>query len=223
MSAGFVTKGSRVADIGCDHAHTDIWLLENGIASYCIACDVRTGPLKKAEENIARYGQGDKIELRLSYGLHEIAPGEVDSVIIAGMGGLLICDILEEAGGKLQTFKELILQPHSHSLEVRRFLERAGFGITDEVMCREDDKYYPCIHAVLGGSRELGEAEAMYGPVLLGKQDKVLEEYLQIEYRKAKLRLARLEHAKAPEAEEKKRYFENIVRTIGGIKWITLE
>lgn len=216
MSAKLVTPGSTVADIGCDHAHTDIWLIKNGIAKHCIACDVRKGPLEKAALNLERYGLTNGIELRLSYGLHEIEAGEVTSVIIAGMGGLLTVDILKEAIDKLPSFGELILQPQSHSYEVRKFLYENGFVITHEDMCREGDKFYNCMRAVKGRSNPLSERELMFGPVLLGGQSAVFKEYLEIEYRKAEYRLEQIEKSNDPASEERRRYFQNIMGLIRG-------
>ena len=152
LSADMVSPGAVVADVGCDHAHTCIWLVQQGIATHCIGMDVRRGPLDKAAANLALYGCTDSVELRLSYGLDELAPGEADTVIIAGMGGELVRDILERdrlTGRAAQTEPApiLILQPHSHVWDVREWLVRNGYVITAENMCREDDKFYPVIRA----------------------------------------------------------------------------
>ena len=93
--ADMVKPGGRVCDIGCDHAFVSIYLVANGISDRVIASDVRTGPCAIARDNIARWNMTDRIDLRLGNGLATISPGEVDSIIIAGMGGILITDILE--------------------------------------------------------------------------------------------------------------------------------
>ncbi len=149
MSAKMVTEGSVVADIGCDHAHTDIWLVKEGIAKRTIAMDVGEGPLSHASENIRLYGLEAMIETRLSYGLDGLKPGEADSVVIAGMGGTLTTCILNKGKSVLNTVKELILQPQSDIWMVRRFLREHGFIITDEEMCLEDGKFYNSMRAVL--------------------------------------------------------------------------
>ena len=150
MSANMVDPCGTVADVGCDHAHTCIWLLQNGIAKNCIGMDVRKGPLKKAEENLALYGCSEKVELRLSFGIDELRPGEADTIVIAGMGGEMIRDILEKdksAQGVLLGAPTLVLQPQTHYECVRGWLSDNGWEIVAEDMCREDDKFYPCIKA----------------------------------------------------------------------------
>ena len=86
--AEFVTKGNKVADIGCDHAHTSIYLVEKGIAASSIAMDVNKGPLQRANENISRFGFEGRITTRLSDGAKELTPGEADTLLISGMGGV---------------------------------------------------------------------------------------------------------------------------------------
>ena len=165
MSAEMVTKGSRVADVGCDHAHTGIWLIKNGIASKVIAMDVRKGPLEKATENLKIYGLCGVIETRLSNGLESLQEGEADSIIIAGMGGTLTVEILKNGIRKAAAARELILQPQSDIGLVRRFLRENGFVITDEKMCIEDGKFYNSMRAV-NESNE-GEAVSEHNPKLM--------------------------------------------------------
>ena len=88
--AGMVTKGNRLADVGCDHGYLSIWLVSEKTVPSAIAMDVRPGPLSRARENISRYGLEDYIETRLSDGLTKLEPGEGDTLVIAGMGGPLM-------------------------------------------------------------------------------------------------------------------------------------
>ena len=88
--AGMVTKGNRLADVGCDHGYLSIWLVSEKTVPSAIAMDVRPGPLSRARENITRYGLEDYIETRLSDGLAKLEPGEGDTLVIAGMGGPLM-------------------------------------------------------------------------------------------------------------------------------------
>ena len=210
-----------VADVGCDHAHTCIWLLQNGTARRCIGMDVRKGPLKKAEENLELYECADLVELRLSFGLEELRPGEANAIVIAGMGGEMIRDILEhdrttrnvlgssaEAGlsSTGTAAPVLVLQPQTHFEYVRMWLAGNGWEITDEDMCREDDKFYPCIKAVKAGTdgTPLTSDEIYFGPRLLERKHPVLKEFLEIEYRKKKYMLGQIGKGKTPEAEAKK-------------------
>ena len=94
--ADMVTPGGRIADIGTDHGYVPIYLVEQNKADHAIAMDVRKGPLARAGENIVRFGCSDRIETRLSDGLAMLKPGEADTVIIAGMGGLHGFQIVQE-------------------------------------------------------------------------------------------------------------------------------
>lgn len=221
MSADMVGPCDTVADVGCDHAHTCIWLLQNGKARRCIGMDVRKGPLKKAEENLELYECADLVELRLSFGLDELYPGEADAIVIAGMGGEMIRDILErdrtarnvlgssdDAGssGTGTAAPVLVLQPQTHFEYVRTWLAENGWEIADEDMCREDDKFYPCIKAVKAGTSGtlLTSGEIFFGPRLLERKHPVLKEFLEIEYRKKRYMLGQIGKSATPEAEAKK-------------------
>ena len=94
--AGLVTKGASVADIGTDHGYIPIYLIEQGISPKAIALDINKGPLERARMHIVGHGLKDRIETRLSDGLEAVMPGEVDTMIAAGMGGGLIIKILTE-------------------------------------------------------------------------------------------------------------------------------
>lgn len=236
MSANMVTKGSRVADVGCDHAHTSIWLVKEGIAVNAIAMDVGEGPLSHARENIALYGLEDKITTRLSDGLEKLLPGEADSIVISGMGGTLTTLILSANEAVLQSVKELILQPQSDIWMVRRFLREHGFVIADEKMCIEDGKFYNSMKAVQASEmnasasaqsavtasfdtnfttraadyKEFCEQLAdEYGQLLLDRRDGVLKELLLILKGKNSRILDNIYKSAGEGAGEKRSFFEN--------------
>ena len=103
--AGMITEGHRLADIGTDHAYVPIALCRRGIIPSAIAMDVNPGPLQRAREHIHAYQLEEKIQVRLSDGLKELSPGEVDTILIAGMGGLLTVRILENGKHLLSSDK----------------------------------------------------------------------------------------------------------------------
>lgn len=193
MIASLVTEGSTVADIGTDHGYIPIWLVSRGICPRAYAMDVRKGPLARAGEHVREYGLEDQITLRLSDGLRELKPGEADTVVIAGMGGQLICRILEEGRPVWKTTKRFILSPQSELTEVRRYLERNGFVVFREEMLEEEGKYYVimetgCIApAETGALIEAAEKEAQkiskecgyeYGRFLIASKNPVLRRFL---------------------------------------------
>ena len=145
--ANAVTLGSRVADVGTDHGYVPIYLVERGLCPGAIAMDVNEGPLARAEEHIRAEGLSDRIQTRKSDGLAALAPEETDAVVIAGMGGALMCRILQDATAFLEAGRELILQPQSEWFKVRRLLSASGYRITQEWFLEEEGKYYVVIKA----------------------------------------------------------------------------
>lgn len=202
--ASMVTPGRRPVDVGCDHGYVPVYLVQAHIASKVLAMDINKGPLARARENIEKWGLSGQIETRLSDGLKNYSPKEADSLIIAGMGGLLIRDILRDGKdrGILDDFHELILSPHSDAHVVRRCLAQWGYEIDREIMLTDAGKYYTVIHAVKGAfgtqadqnrtegtsdvySKSLGicrgqqnEDDEMYGGYLIRHKDPVLYQYL---------------------------------------------
>ena len=188
--AGMVTPGKRVADIGCDHAYTSIYLIEKRKAEGVIAMDVAEGPLRSAKSNVIAFGLEEKIETRLSDGMTALNVGETQAAIIAGMGGLLVVDILRRGLEKMEEGYELVLSPQSEIPEVRRFLRENGIRIVDEQMMLEDGKYYNIIKAIFDPQNATDEGQDdtecvvpadfrdHYGEKLIVKKSPVLKKYL---------------------------------------------
>ena len=184
-AAGMVTKGNIVADIGCDHAYTSIYLCQADIAPKVIAMDVNKGPLVGAKAHVEEAGLTEQIDIRLSDGLQKLVPGEADSVLLCGMGGLLMIKILSDYPEATASVKELILQPQSEIGEVRRYLHKQDYEITKEHMLKEDGKFYVMMRAVKSAVPQTYETECdyVYGKLLLEEKSPVLAEYLDREQR----------------------------------------
>ena len=145
--ADMVTKGYIVADIGTDHGYVPIYLIKNGIVPKAYAMDINEGPLKIAGKNIRLEGLQDKITTVLSDGMNEMTSEMAESVVIAGMGGDLITDILNR-GKNIKGIKELVLSPHKRVDIVRKYLLDNNWKITDENMVIDNNKYYTILKAV---------------------------------------------------------------------------
>jgi len=183
--ADFVTKGNRVADVGCDHAYTSIFLAKNKIASHVIAMDINQGPIDRAKENIIKYGCENQIDVRKSNGLEKLNIDEADTIIIAGMGGALMAQILTDKIEIMRSARELILQPQSEIHKVRQLLTNQEFIIREENMLKEDGKYYVILKATKRHTHEeditcllTDEEHFHYGKLLLQGQNSVLKEFL---------------------------------------------
>lgn len=179
--AEMITPGLPVADIGCDHAYLPIYLAREGMSPHVIACDINSGPILKARENVEDVDLSDMIEVRQGDGLSVIKPGEVRSVVIAGMGGKLMMKILDEGRDVLADVSEIIMEPQSEVAALRHFLQDNGYRIISENMVSEDGKFYPMIKAVPGHMDWDREIYFRYGKILLREENPVLHEFLLIE------------------------------------------
>lgn len=155
--AAFVADGNRLCDVGCDHAFLPIALVESGRIPSAIAMDVREGPLAIAERNVAEAGLDGRIETRLSDGLEMLRSGEADTILLAGMGGRLMLDILARGIEVARTAQEWVLQPQSEVAEVRRWLRLSGFAVVDEEMVCERGKYYVVLRVGVGRENAVKE------------------------------------------------------------------
>lgn len=185
--ADLVTAHYKLADIGTDHAYIPIYLTQQKKITEAVALDVNEGPLQRAEEHIRENGLEAEIETRLSNGFQALQPGEVQSAVIAGMGGGLVIRILTEGTEVVRKLEECILQPQSEIEKVRAFLLEKGYEFLEEDMVCEDGKYYPMMKDKTTGSDTAVKCwdtvQLKYGKLLLEKQHPVLREYLEREIR----------------------------------------
>lgn len=171
-----IDKGSIVADIGCDHGKLSARLLQSGVASKVIAVDISSESLQKAKDLAQKLNLTNLIT-RVGDGLSVIEDNEVDTVVIAGMGGMEIIKILSNAR---YTYQKYVLVPHSNDKELRKYL-MDKFLIQKDYLVKEHDKYYNVIVAVAGKSN-LTDLEIEFGknldnPLLVELLTKRLKEY----------------------------------------------
>ena len=141
--ASMVRRGSRVADIGTDHAYLPVYLVQAGICPGGIATDIRSGPLEAAHRTVTEASLTDVIALRLGDGLSPVAADEADDIVIAGMGGETIVDILSAAAWVKDICLRLVLQPMTRAEELRRWLLTNGFSVSEERLVRDGHRLYP--------------------------------------------------------------------------------
>lgn len=146
--AAAVRRGSRVADIGTDHAYLPVYLVKNGICPTAIAADIRSGPAAAARRTVEAAGLADRIAVRLGDGLAPVAADEADDIVIAGMGGENIAAILAAAPWIKAPHYRLILQPMSKAEVLHAYLLQNGFAITAEETVTEDGHLYIWLTAV---------------------------------------------------------------------------
>ncbi len=174
--ADLTRDGSRVADIGTDHALLPCALVAAGRCPSAIASDIRVGPTEAAQKTVAATGLEQTVSVRLGAGLQTVSPDEVDDIVIAGMGGETIASILEDAAWTKDPHYRLILQPMTRPERLRRFLYDNGFDIQTETVAKDGRRLYTVLCVTYSGVVRQFE-EAVY---YIGKMDaKQGKEYLE--------------------------------------------
>ncbi|MBQ2890313.1 MAG: SAM-dependent methyltransferase [Clostridia bacterium] len=162
-----LTPCETVCDIGTDHAYIPVCLCLNNKCKKAIASDIKKGPVERAKKTVSLYGAQTQVEVRLGGGLETVSVCEADAIIIAGMGGLLIAQILEESENIAKSAKELILQPMTAIAELREFLNKNGYTINEEHIVREEEKLYTIMKVSVGKDIPYTEAELYLGKAVI--------------------------------------------------------
>ncbi len=164
--AARIREGARVADIGTDHALLPVWLLQNGRCPAAVASDIGEGPAAAARRTVSGAGLESAISVRVGDGLASLLPDEADDIVIAGMGGETIAEILSAAPWVADARYRLVLQPMSKPERLRRFLAENGFEIIEEDVVAEGERLYIVMTAVFTGvCSEPGLATALIGRI----------------------------------------------------------
>lgn len=233
-----------LAEIGCDHAYITMEIVRRGYAKAGIAMDVKEGPLRRAAKNIeiefnlagekrvadclTDSPHSGKIDTRLSNGLMKLKEGEADLLVIAGMGGGLICRILEEGKQVSDLVPVWILQPQTECYELRKYLLGRNQLIVKEDMVLEDGKFYPMFRVVhkenrayYGKISEITKKEEIklkYGPLLLKEKHPCLLKYLLWKENANRELFRLLQHENSPKAAERRRELESEYLEIQEVK-----
>lgn len=170
-----------LADIGTDHALLPAYALLNKRCNKAIACDIRTGPLERAERTQKLYHLEERMELRLGSGLTPLRPNEADCIVMAGMGGILITDLIEDSLDLALYAKCLILQPMVGQELLRPYLWSRGFEVIDEGLVKEGSKLYQVIKvAYTGVIRDNKDVlNEVIGEILIAKNDPLLTDWVK--------------------------------------------
>lgn len=142
MIADLIEEGQTVADVGTDHGFLPIFLWESKKSSKVILADISKGSLQKAIDNVYMQNYNEEtikkcFDFRLGNGIQILKNGEVDVIVIAGMGGILMTEILGENLPKTKSIKKIILQPRNGQGKLRWWLINNGFILKEEKLVRE--------------------------------------------------------------------------------------
>ena len=200
-----VPKCGIVADIGTDHAYVPIRLVKNNVASRCIASDLREGPLRIAQGNIDKNSLSHVIETRLGGGLSVIKKDEVDCIIIAGMGGTLIRNILDEGRDVISRDTILIVQPNKYESDVREWFYNNGYDIYKEKLVLEDKRMYNIMCAQFRNTKKQVDPFLYYVGDKL-KQDPLYDVYIWNMLKKYKRALNAMDNMKDKKSQRREKY-----------------
>lgn len=204
--ASLVSDGKKIADIGTDHGYIPVYLLKEGKVPFAVLADVNKGPLDNAHKEVIQNNLLDKVDLRLGSGIEILEIGEVEEVIIAGMGGILISELLEAKKEVAHNVEKLILQPMQAQEELRYYLLNNGYEILEEVLVREDFRIYEITVAKYTGKNTIIEDEIYYevGIKLLENKDSLFNDFIEKKIKTYSSIVNKLE-GKNGEAIDKKR------------------
>lgn len=217
--ADLVKPCQTVADIGTDHAYLPVFLVMNGRCRSAIASDICQGPLDRAAATIEKYGQNHLVKVRLGSGVNTLVLNEADTIIIAGMGGLIISEILKSRPEIFSNAKQIIVQPMSSVSELREILFDIGYTIENEYLAKEDRKLYNIFSLKpIKADNPPTEVDIFIGKALIETMPEHFSEYL--EKRKKKLRniIEGLKKSSAENSIEKLKKASNLMEAIEKIE-----
>jgi len=139
---------ASVADIGTDHGYLPVYLAQTGFSGRIIASDISSASLSAARRSADRYNVTDAITFLTVPGLDSIGPSDVNTIVIAGVGGETILRILDEAPWTKLRAVKLILQPQSKIDTLIKFLYDNGYEIVEIKTVPDKKKCYTVIHAI---------------------------------------------------------------------------
>ena len=184
--ASWVPEGAVLADIGTDHAYLLKYLLDEEKISKAYACDLNKGPLEFARKNLYKYIENGQAEICQGYGLRALKKEyEVNSLVLAGMGGSLMVKILEEDKDILSGVENLVLSPNNAWERLRKYLVEHGLQIIQEDLLLEEGRFYPIIIVKKGENESLNSWQLWLGPRLLEKKDPLLKKFYEYNRSKA--------------------------------------
>ena len=163
MIAHLVTDGRGLIDVGTDHGYLPAALAERAYTGRLFASDINPAPLAAARKTAREAGVEEKVDFLLCDGLERCPPDAVDTIVIAGMGGDMICGILDRAEWCMDKAYTLILQPMTKAEVLRYWLVNNGFTLCEERLVRDGSFLYQIIKTRFEGNMRLSDAELYAG------------------------------------------------------------
>lgn len=209
--ASLVPDGARLVDVGTDHGFVPVKLLLEDRITSAIASDIGAAPLDHARRTAEKYDVMSRMEFRLCDGLSAIARDEVDTVVIAGMGGDNIASILSAAPWTRDNVL-LLLQPMSKAEVLRRFLPENGYTVISEDLVADKGVIYPIL-TVQGGDMPPATEAQVWGGFLL-RDDPLWDRYLDEHILRLRRAAAGLEKAKDTSVQQRRELLLDVIAAL---------
>ncbi|MDD3241525.1 MAG: class I SAM-dependent methyltransferase [Bacilli bacterium] len=181
--SNYIEDNSNIIDVGCDHSLLGIYLCLNRNNIKVIASDINKNPLIQAKANIEKYNLYDKIEVKLGNGIDTIDE-KTDTIVISGMGGKTIIDILNDKR-KIKNINKIVLSPNNDINLVRKHLIKMKYYISNEELIKEKGIVYTILEFKKGKKR-YNKLEILYGPILIKNKEQLFLELIENEKKRLK-------------------------------------
>ena len=217
--ASLVSDDIVVADVGTDHGYIPVSLLEEKRVKRAILSDINRGPLNNAKEEIQKKKLENLTELRLGGGVSVLKPGEADEIIIAGMGGILISDIIREGFDVCKAADKLILQPMQAPEELRRYLNENNFEIINEHIVNEDFRIYEIIETryVETGVEKIDEIYYEFPEILIDRKEPLMKERILKKIKECESILEKIGDAQGDSIEKRRQEVREKIDVLKGL------
>ncbi len=214
--ANQVIAGESMADIGSDHAMLPCYLISEGQCPWAICGELGDGPFKRSLQSVKEKDLVHLIEVRQGNGLEVLAFGEVSTVVLAGMGGNTIIDILQRSIIKTESFRRLVLQPMNALAEVRQLASSRGWRIERETVVQDGDYYVNLILNPQGGKPyQLSEAEIRWGPVLIqNNREPLIRDYFAFHLDKLTRIIAGILPESSSGSQRQKKAYQKMIKEL---------
>ncbi|SDK54090.1 tRNA (adenine(22)-N(1))-methyltransferase [Sediminibacillus albus] len=209
--ASFLPEGAVFADIGSDHAYLPVYVCRQDQQALAIAGELNEGPFQSAKRNVEEQGLSARIAVRKGNGLSILKANEVEQVVIAGMGGSLITDILENGKNKLSTVGRIITQPNLEARSIRVWLQENGYKLIGEDIIEEAGHIYEVLAADKSEVKAaMNEVELLCGPFLLKEKSMAFINKWESEIKKRENVVYQMRHASSPDKAKIDQFKEEI-------------
>ncbi len=216
--AGLIGNYRRVADIGSDHAYLPVWLILQDKADFAVAGEIQPGPLEAASRTVGEAALGDSVAVRLGDGLAVLQPGEVETVVIAGVGGKVIRGILARSPEIVQRLSRIVCQPMTGAAGLRRWLQENGWMIVAEELVCDEGRLYEVLAAEPGLSEPSAELLQEVGPLLWQQRHPLLAAQLDRLIEQYRSRVQSMQYSHSMSVTEQRIAWEQKIQALEAMK-----